>query len=226
MSTEERILDAAMEVFARFGFRRASMDQVAEEAGLTRQAVYHHFKSKEALFRAAVEAMHQGAYEAGLDAGRKSEAADCDLPEILAAATEARFRYIIECLEETSQADELLSERQLQTRDLNQSFVENNIGLHAGIIDRFCAARGLRLRAGMTSLDLARCIHIAIRSFNDFRLDARALNDLGQIVRLIVNGALSPPAASPGGGSQPKLRPRSGRSSAVKSPVRKSRPRN
>ena len=39
-----------MEVFAHSGYRRASMDQVAEAAGLTRQAVYHYFKSKEQLY--------------------------------------------------------------------------------------------------------------------------------------------------------------------------------
>ena len=32
-----------METFARYGYRRASMDQVAEAADLTRQALYHHF---------------------------------------------------------------------------------------------------------------------------------------------------------------------------------------
>ena len=87
MSTRERILDAAMAVFAQFGFRRASMDEVAREAGLTRQAVYHHFASKEALFRAAVEALHKGAYEAEVEAGRESEAAGHDLAEILATQT-------------------------------------------------------------------------------------------------------------------------------------------
>jgi AcrR family transcriptional regulator len=49
---QDRILDAAMRVFRRHGFRRSSIEQTAEEAGLTRQALYHHFPSKEALFRA------------------------------------------------------------------------------------------------------------------------------------------------------------------------------
>jgi AcrR family transcriptional regulator len=194
MSTRERILCAAMAVFAQFGFRRASMDQVAQEAGLTRQAVYHHFKGKEALFRATVETLHQGAFEAEVEAGRESEAAGKSLADVLAAQIDARFRYIVDCLKETSQPDELLSERQLQTRDLNQNFVESHIGLHVETIDRVCAARGLRLREGMSSLDLARCLQIALRSFGDLRLDAGALDDLGQIVRLIVTGAVEPRA--------------------------------
>src|SRR5579872_5011910 len=69
MSSRERILDAAMETFARYGYRRASMDQVADTADLTRQALYHHFESKEALFRAVVEALHEGALQAAAAGG-------------------------------------------------------------------------------------------------------------------------------------------------------------
>ena len=55
MSPRTRILDAAMGVFRHHGFRRSSIEQAAEAAGLTRQALYHHFKSKEALFRAVID---------------------------------------------------------------------------------------------------------------------------------------------------------------------------
>lgn len=51
MTTDRReeILVAALEVFAERGFRRASMDAVAERAGLTRQGVLHYFPSKQRL---------------------------------------------------------------------------------------------------------------------------------------------------------------------------------
>jgi TetR/AcrR family transcriptional regulator, regulator of autoinduction and epiphytic fitness len=50
-----RLLDAALGVFARFGFRKTSMDEVARAAGLSRQGLYLHFSTKEELFRATVE---------------------------------------------------------------------------------------------------------------------------------------------------------------------------
>jgi TetR/AcrR family transcriptional regulator, regulator of autoinduction and epiphytic fitness len=50
----ERVLTAALEVFGRYGFRKTSMDDVARAAGISRQGLYLHFASKEALFRAAV----------------------------------------------------------------------------------------------------------------------------------------------------------------------------
>jgi TetR/AcrR family transcriptional regulator of autoinduction and epiphytic fitness len=50
----ERVLAAALEVFRRYGFRKASMDDIARSADISRQGLYLHFANKEALFRAAV----------------------------------------------------------------------------------------------------------------------------------------------------------------------------
>jgi AcrR family transcriptional regulator len=189
MPSRERILDAAMEVFAGAGYRRASMDQVAEAAGLTRQAVYHYFKSKADLFRASVEALHEGSLEAEIEAGRAAEEAGQTLAEILAAQVDARFRYIVECLEETSQPEELLSERQSQTRDLIQSFLEQNLKLHVATIERVCRAQGLKLKGGMSASELARAIQIAVSGFDDLRFKPSFLDDLRRVVSLIVSGA-------------------------------------
>jgi TetR/AcrR family transcriptional regulator, regulator of autoinduction and epiphytic fitness len=49
------VLDAAVGVFARFGFRKASMDEVARAAGVSRQGLYLQFANKEDLFRKALE---------------------------------------------------------------------------------------------------------------------------------------------------------------------------
>jgi AcrR family transcriptional regulator len=191
MSSPDRILSAAENIFARFGFRRASMSQIADEAGLTRQALYHHYPSKEALFRAVVEQLHELAYAAEAAAGLDQEEAGGGLADILASQIGARFRYLLECVEESPQAEELLSEHQLQTRDLYQSFIEHNADLRAETIDRVCARQGLSLN-GMTSRDLARCIQIAIRGFNDMRLNASTLGELDRMIRLLVAGAVAP----------------------------------
>src|SRR5437879_13494384 len=48
--TRERLLEAAAIVFSRQGFDATSVDQVAEEAGFSKGAVYSNFASKEELF--------------------------------------------------------------------------------------------------------------------------------------------------------------------------------
>lgn len=50
----EAILDAATAVFLRYGFRKTSMDDVARAVGLSRQGLYLHFATKEALFGAVM----------------------------------------------------------------------------------------------------------------------------------------------------------------------------
>jgi AcrR family transcriptional regulator len=48
------VLDAAVGVFARYGFRKTSMDEVARAAGVSRQGLYLQFANKEELFRKAL----------------------------------------------------------------------------------------------------------------------------------------------------------------------------
>jgi len=53
----DEIVSAAVPVFLRFGYKKASMDAVAAAASLSRQAVYLHFPGKEALFGAVVNSL-------------------------------------------------------------------------------------------------------------------------------------------------------------------------
>lgn len=43
----KRILDAALEVFSRHGYRGATLDQIAAEAGLSKPNILYYFSSKE-----------------------------------------------------------------------------------------------------------------------------------------------------------------------------------
>lgn len=47
----ELILEAALEVFSRTGYRRATLDQIAIEAGLSKPNLLYYYPSKEAIHR-------------------------------------------------------------------------------------------------------------------------------------------------------------------------------
>jgi len=49
------ILDAAITVFGRLGFRKASVEDLAEAAHVSKQGMYLHFSSKEEIFVAAMQ---------------------------------------------------------------------------------------------------------------------------------------------------------------------------
>lgn len=53
---EAEILQAAREVFARRGFAEASMEEIAQEAGLAKGTLYLYYESKRELYRAAIRA--------------------------------------------------------------------------------------------------------------------------------------------------------------------------
>lgn len=55
VETPERLRAAAKQVFAAHGYDRASLDDIAAAAGMTKGAVYHHFDSKAELFWALAE---------------------------------------------------------------------------------------------------------------------------------------------------------------------------
>lgn len=48
----DQIADAALRLFARYGYKRSSMDDIAKEAGLAKATLYLHFKGKDDVFRA------------------------------------------------------------------------------------------------------------------------------------------------------------------------------
>lgn len=52
---EQQMLDAAVEAFGRHGYRSASMDDIAEAAGVSKPLVYQYLKSKDDLFTSCIE---------------------------------------------------------------------------------------------------------------------------------------------------------------------------
>ncbi|GGH45831.1 TetR family transcriptional regulator [Microbacterium album] len=57
--TAQQVLDAATALFAAEGFAAVSLDDVARAAGVTRGAVYHHYRSKPGLFRAVAARLQE-----------------------------------------------------------------------------------------------------------------------------------------------------------------------
>ncbi len=55
IATRDRILDAALDVFARKGYHRAIVDDIVRASGTSKGAVYHHDTTKEAVFLALVD---------------------------------------------------------------------------------------------------------------------------------------------------------------------------
>lgn len=77
---QETILDAALEVFSGNGFRGATLDQIAEVAGLSKPNLLYYFPSKEAIHQTLLTRL----LDTWLDPLRAMDAAGDPVEEILA----------------------------------------------------------------------------------------------------------------------------------------------
>ena len=50
-----RIVVVARRIFTRYGFRKATMEEIASTSQMGKSSIYYYFKSKEEIFRAVVE---------------------------------------------------------------------------------------------------------------------------------------------------------------------------
>src|SRR5271170_6435085 len=68
-----QLVAVALELFARRGYRAATMDDIAEAAGVTKPLVYQHFSSKRALYLELVESVSQDLRAAIAEATARAE---------------------------------------------------------------------------------------------------------------------------------------------------------
>ncbi len=87
--TRTRIMDASIKLFSTRGFSAASVDDICDEAGISKGAFYHHFESKQALFLALLDGWLQ-TIDNAIEASKDKTA-----PETFMQMTEA-FPYIFE----------------------------------------------------------------------------------------------------------------------------------
>ena len=100
----EALLAAAQQQFTRYGFRRTAMEDIAREAGVSRPALYLHFRSKEELFRSLAASLQEAAL-AEAEAALKVAG---PLADRVHAALEAKVVRMIEVVHDSPHGAELL----------------------------------------------------------------------------------------------------------------------
>lgn len=99
---EQQMLDAAVKVFSRRGYHAASMDEIAEDAGISKPMVYAYLGSKEQLFTACLhregtrllEAIVEAAGADGAPPGQSPQAPDPSLERRLRQGLRAFFGFV------------------------------------------------------------------------------------------------------------------------------------
>jgi AcrR family transcriptional regulator len=78
---ERQLVELGEELFAERGYAKASMDELARRAGVTKPVIYELFGSKEGLFRACLEGLALRLADAIAEAARGADAAGGPDPE-------------------------------------------------------------------------------------------------------------------------------------------------
>ncbi len=126
LATRDRLLDAAEQLFQAQGVSQTSLQQIAQQAGATRGAIYWHFKDKAALFNAMMERATMPFEVISCDAERHNEddplgAIERGMVEALTLmTTDPRVRRVFEVAThkvEYTQEMESVYKRHLEARD-------------------------------------------------------------------------------------------------------------
>ena len=154
---QSALLEAAVGVFARYGFRKTSMEEVARAAGVSRQGLYLQFANKEELFRKALEHSLNSQLNAAIAALAVQE--DSLEMRIIAACDAWSGRFVGSLGADA--ADLMCASTSLAGATLTDFETRFESALTAAIAESplaaFCSS------AGMSPADLARTLHATVR---------------------------------------------------------------
>ncbi|MFF5900404.1 TetR/AcrR family transcriptional regulator [Streptomyces argenteolus] len=108
-NTRQRIQDVALDLFAEQGYEKTSLREIAERLGVTKAALYYHFKTKEDILTSTFDDMNRPIEEL-LEWGRQQ-------PRTLETKKEILVRYS-EVLETAAPLFVFVQENQATVREL------------------------------------------------------------------------------------------------------------
>jgi len=202
----DRILAAAFTCFSRYGFKRVSLEQIAQETGISRAALYLHFRNKEDLFRALARQLLERTQAAAEEAAEQ----EAPLAAQLEAILDAKFGRIYELVHDSPHAAEILDENSRQCGDLMDGFRKRFLRLVQGSLAAADAAGEVQLRgADLDAAEAAELLVDAVKGLerpgSDGPNPARFRRRLTRLVGVFVSGLQARPARARARGRRPRL---------------------
>jgi AcrR family transcriptional regulator len=191
MDPKAKILMAALRVFARHGYRHTSMSMVADEAALSRQAVYHHFASKELLFSALVGSLQERAHEE-VEAALAAMSGT-SLAERLYRALIVQHEVLVGDLAGSPYAAELMDESARYCSDIVSAHMQKFQKYLEGVVAQALASGNVALQQGISQKQFVSMLMMAAKGVkvshvqSSPRVHAQALE---QMVMTMCRGAV------------------------------------
>lgn len=138
---QQLILASGWQAFATYGFRKTSMEDIARGAGMSRPALYLHYRNKDDIYRHLVQRHYQeaaAAVEAALSRGGP-------VPERLAAAFSAQGGAAIEAMLSSPHGMELLDAGKSAATEIIRQGEARLTSVYAAWLERAAQVGQLRL---------------------------------------------------------------------------------
>jgi AcrR family transcriptional regulator len=121
--------ETAIDCFARYGYQGTSIDRIAREAGVTKGAIYYHYKDKNDLLSAAV-ADRVGEFEDRVQSACQGASAEESLKRVVAVSVEHalshdRPRFAIKLMVEAIETNDPLLEEMRGMMRRFRAFLRN-----------------------------------------------------------------------------------------------------
>lgn len=188
-ATRRALVAAARDLFATHGFADTGTEAVVKAAGVTRGALYHHFRDKTDLFRAVYEDLEQDLVERVV----AEVAAAGDPLDVLRRGAEA---FLDACLDPAVHRVVLLEGPSVlgwaAWREIDQAY---GLGLVRAALEAAMRAGAIRTVPveALSHVLLGALVEGAMLLANaEDRAATRA--DLGEAIRALVDGLAAPPA--------------------------------
>jgi AcrR family transcriptional regulator len=163
----------ARDVFARYGYRRVNMKEIATTAGISRPGLYLYFKTKEEIFSAAVLSLAEGAI-ARIVAG---------LPERTTTQEKLRFAFeiwAVEIFELTLKSPEAKELSEL-SYDFAREALDEGYKLFEEVLASVLKARA-KGAASRLPMSADRMAHLLGSSVRGFKLVAQSAPELRKMI--------------------------------------------
>jgi AcrR family transcriptional regulator len=186
-SRPQQVIHAAIDVFLRYGYARATMADIAKAAGLTRPTLYLSFPDKESIFRAVIETMVEIKFTAIRDGVARRAGFDAKLQFACETWGAEGFEMVLANPDAKDMFD-------IGFTPVLKSYLAFE-HLLTDIIRKPVEQAGLSVKAA----DVARLIVFGMKGFKDIAKDGKEMRKMIAAQTAVVTAALRPSQSERGG---------------------------
>jgi len=175
ISTRDAILVAADRLLGKYGYKKMTIEDLANEVGIGKGSVYLHFESKEEIALSHVDSI----IERLKDNLRQIAAADLSVKQRLADMLVARVIYRFDSVQHYSQSlNELLSALRTKLLDRRRKYFEQEAALIAEVISE---GQDVGVFRSGDARDIAKTFLSATNSLLPYSLSAYELGERAKV---------------------------------------------